>query len=337
MERKVVQLNLNPVDPQIAQGIFREIDAELVVADCETEDEVIKVAHDADAIIRAGGPLTRRVLESLERCRIISCYAIDIDGIDMDAATERGICVSYAVDATTEEVSDHAMAMMLGLARKLFFYDSVVRAGQWRNDHKAMVEMGRPMFRMSTVTVGSIGFGRAAQALARKCQGFRMRFLAYDPNKPEGFNDELGVELTSLDRVLEESDFLHLNVPLTEKTRHMIGAEQLKRMKPTAYLINCTARGAIIDEEALHTALTKGWIAGAALDMLSKMPPHPSPLFNLDNALITPHMCHVSDTSYDEMEQRVCREVVGFFRGEWPPIVVNPQVKERVQLQAARL
>ena len=337
MERKVVQLNLNPVDPQIAQGIFREIDAELVVADCETEDEVIKVAHDADAIIRAGGPLTRRVLESLERCRIISCYAIDIDGIDMDAATERGICVSYAVDATTEEVSDHAMAMMLGLARKLFFYDSVVRAGRWRNDHKAMVEMGRPMFRMSTVTVGSIGFGRAAQALARKCQGFRMRFLAYDPNKPESFNDELGVELTSLDRVLEESDFLHLNVPLTEKTRHMIGAEQLKRMKPTAYLINCTARGAIIDEEALHTALTEGWIAGAALDMLSKMPPHPSPLFNLDNALITPHMCHVSDTSYDEMEQRVCREVVGFFRGEWPPIVVNPQVKERVQLQAARL
>ncbi len=336
MERKVVQLNLNPVDPQIAQGIFREIDAELVVADCETEDEVIQVAHDADAIIRAGGPLTRRVLESLERCRIISCYAIDIDNIDIAAATERGICVSYAVDATTEEVSDHAMAMMLGLARKLFFYDKVVRAGQWQDDHKAMVEMGGPMFRMSTMTVGSIGFGRAAQALARKCQGFRMRFLAYDPNKPHGLNHELGVELTSLDRVLEESDFLHMNVPLTEKTRHMIGAEQLKRMKPTAYLINCTARGAIIDEEALHTALTEGWIAGAALDMLSKMPPHPSPLFNLDNALITPHMCHVSDTSYDEMEQRVCREVVGFFRGEWPPIVVNPQVKERVQLQAAR-
>ena len=337
MERKVVQLNLNPVDPQTAQGIFREIDAELVVAECSTEDEVIQVAHDADAIIRAGGLLTRRVLESLERCRIISCYAVDIDGIDLAAATERGICVSYAVDATTEEVSDHAMAMMLGLARKLFFYDKVVRAGGWLNDHKAMVEMGRPMFRLSTVTVGSIGFGRAAQALARKCQGFRMRFLAYDPNKPHGLNHELGVELTSLDRVLEESDFLHMNVPLTEETRHMIGAEQLKRMKPTAYLINCTARGAIIDEEALDTALTEGWIAGAGLDNLEKRPPKPNPLLKLDNALITPHVCHVSDTSYDEMEQRVCREVVGFFQGEWPPLVVNPQVKERVHLQAARL
>ena len=336
MGRKVVQLNLNPVDPQVAQGIFDEIEAKLVVADCETEDEVIQVAHDADAIIRAGGPLTRRVLESLERCRIISCYAIDIDNIDMAAATERGICVSYAVDATTEEVSDHAMAMMLGLARKLHFYDGIVRAGQWRNDHKAMVAMGRPMFRMNTLTVGSVGFGRAAQALARKCQGFRMRFLAYDPNRPQGLNHELGAELTSLEQVLEESDFLHLNVPLTEETTRMIGAEQLRRMKPTAYLINCTARGGIIDEGALHTALTKGWIAGAALDMLSKMPPHPSPLLNLDNALITPHMCHVSETSYDEMEQRVCREVVGFFQGEWPPIVVNPQVKERVQLQAAR-
>lgn len=333
MSRKIVQLNLNPVDPIIAQEIFDEIDADLIVANCTTEEEVIEVARDADAIIRAGGPLNRNVLKMLDKCQIISCYAIDIDNIDIEVATERGICVSYAVDATTEEVSDHGMAMMLALARKLPLYDTLVKSGLWEDDNKAMVDLGRPLTRIKSLTVGSIGFGRAAMALARKCQGFGMRFLAYDPNKPQGFNSELGVELVSLNQVLQESDFLHMNVPLTPKTRHIIGIEEFKKMKPTAYIINCTARGAIIDETALHFAIKENLIKGAGLDMLEDGPTKHSPLFDLQNVILTPHVGHVSDTSYDEMEQRVCKEVVSFFQGKWPPIVVNPKVKDKPHFQ----
>jgi D-3-phosphoglycerate dehydrogenase len=334
MTRKIVQLNLLPVKPEITREYMREIDGEVVVANCKTEDEVIEVARDADAIIRAGGPLNRRVLESLRKCQIISCYAIDIDGIDLGAATEKGICISYAIDASTEEVSDHGMAMMLAMARKLIPYDRFVKSGWLVDDYNYVVDMGRPLIRMKEATVGSIGMGRAARALARKTSGFGMRFLAYDPTLGGKTALEPGVELTSLERVLGESDFVHMNVPQTKDTFHLIGLEQLKMMKRTAFIINSTARASIIDETALYKALSEGWIAGAALDILEGKPVVDNPLIKLDNVILTPHVCHISDASYRDLEERVCEDVVHFFQGQWPVLLANPKIKETVHLKS---
>ncbi|MBI2166457.1 MAG: C-terminal binding protein [Chloroflexi bacterium] len=333
MALKVVHLNMKPVDPETSRRILGQIGAQVVVAECETEEQVIQVCRDADAIMRVGGSLSRKVIESLERCRIISCYAVDIDGLDVAAATEKGIVVTFAPDSSTEEVSDHAMAFMLALGRKLFFYDRVVRAHQWGEDHTAIVRMGRPMPRLRGLTVGSIGLGRAGLALARKVQAFGMRFLAYDPYIKPDAGRELGVETADLDRVLRESDFLHLNIPLNKETHHFVDAPKLRKMKATAYLINSTARGQIIDEEALYKALKEKWIAGAALDNLEKRPLEQNPLLKLDNVILTPHVCHISDTSYEDLARRVSEDVVRFFKGEWPPVVVNPKVKEKVRLQ----
>lgn len=337
MSIKVAMVNTLRVDPDLARKQLGEIGAQVVVADCKDEDEVIRAARDADAILRAGGQFTRRVIQGLERCRIISCYAIDIDGIDLDAATEKGICVAFAPDVSTEEVSDHAMAMVLALARKLFPYDSLVKAGRWTGaseDGATVYRAARPLLRLKGMTLGTVGFGRAGQALARRAQAFDMRVLAYDPKAPREAGVKLGVELATLDAVLRESDFLCVNVPLTSQTRHMIGMAELRKMRPTAYLVNCTARAAIVDEEALHQALTEKVIAGAGLDNLERHPFTANPLARLDNVIITPHVGHVSEVSEPELQRRICGDVIRFFKGEWPPLVANEKVKQKVQLKA---
>ncbi|MGD9798434.1 MAG: NAD(P)-dependent oxidoreductase, partial [Acidimicrobiia bacterium] len=255
------------------------------------------------------------------------------------------ICVSFAADACTDEVADHGMAMMLALGRKLFHFDRVMRATKGVYvPHDPIIDAAKPLPRLSTLTVGSIGFGRAGMALATRTTGFGMRFLAYDPFVPPGTGAELGVELTTMERVLAESDFVHLYVPMKADTFHLVGADQLRQMKPTAYLINSSARSTVIDEVALLRALTDGTIAGAGLDNLD-MPEGvtaegvspdeaaeltANPILALDNVILTPHIAHVSDDAYRTMQHRVCDDVVEFFGGRWPALVANPAVKELI-------
>jgi D-3-phosphoglycerate dehydrogenase len=189
------------------------------------------------------------------------------------------------------------------------------------------------MPRLSTVTVGSIGFGRAGAALAARCAGFGMRFLAHDPYIAPELAEQAGVELTTKERLLAESDFVHLYVPMKEDTQRIIGAAELAQMKPTAWLVNSSSRASVIDEDALHDALASGRLAGAALDNLAIDPDdreRHNPLLDLPNVILTPHVSHVSSQSYAAMQERVCADVVGFFSGTWPALVANPAVKDKV-------
>jgi D-3-phosphoglycerate dehydrogenase len=335
MMKRIVHLNMPPVGVEAARELLASLDAELVAATAGSEEELVEVARDADAIIGAGVGrlLTRKGLVELTRCRIVSIWAGSTDFIDLPAFTDHGICVSFAADECTDEVADHGMAMMLAVGRKLFYFDRVMRERKGHYvPHDDIIDAAKPLPRLSGLTVGCIGLGRAGLALARRSRGFGMRFVAYDPFVPPDTGRDLGVELTTMERVLREADFLHLYVPMKADTVHLIGAAQLAQMKPTAYLINTSARAQVIDEKALLEALSTGRLAGAALDNLEMKPDETNPLLALDSVIVTPHISHVSDESYAAMQRRVCEDVVGFFNGRWPRLVANPEIMQKVTI-----
>ncbi|HEY3942202.1 MAG TPA: C-terminal binding protein [Acidimicrobiales bacterium] len=333
--KKIVHVNMPPVSVEMANELLDGFDAELVGASATTEEELVEAARDADAIIGAGMGrlLTRDGLAQLTRCRIVSLWAGSTDFIDLPAFTEHKICVSFAADECTEEVADHGMAMMLAVGRKLFYFDRVMRERKGHYvPHDDIIDAARPIPRLSGLTVGSIGLGRAGLALAARSRPFGMRFVAFDPFVAPDTGKDLGVVLTSMEEVLRQADFLHLYVPMKKDTVHIIGAAQLAQMKPTAYLINSSARSQVIDEAALLEALTSGKLAGAALDNLDMKPDETNPLLQVENLIVTPHISHVSDESYAAMQRRVCQDVVGFFNGQWPKLVANPEIKTLVNL-----
>lgn len=334
---KILHLNLPPVSLEMARTKLAALDAEVVAATCTSEEEVVAAARDADAVIGAalGRLFTPAVLGQLERCQIVSLWSGSTDHLDVDAFTEAGICVCFGADACTEEVADHGMALMLAAGRRLFVLDGLVRSEPTWTEHDHIVDAALPMPRMSQVTVGSIGFGRAGVALATRCRGFGMRFVAHDPYVPLSAGDPHGVELTTKEQVLRQSDFVHIYVPMSADTERIIGEEDLRQMKPTAWLVNSSSRASVIDEQALHAALVEGRLAGAALDNLGRdpdEPERPSALLDLPNVIVTPHVSHVSNESYSAMQDRVCSDVVDFFGGVWPALVANPAVKEKVEL-----
>jgi D-3-phosphoglycerate dehydrogenase len=185
------------------------------------------------------------------------------------------------------------------------------------------------MFRLSEQTVGVVGAGRIGGAFVHKAKAFGMRVMVYDPYLPAESIEKMGVESVDFDCLLRESDFISLHTPVTDETRHIFGLEEFKKMKPTSYIIN-TGRGELINEKALLTALSNGYIAGAGLDVVTPEPPSPdNPLIKLDNVIVTAHSAFYSESSLREMRQRTVQAVVTALRGEWPPHLANPQVKER--------
>jgi D-3-phosphoglycerate dehydrogenase / 2-oxoglutarate reductase len=333
--KKIVHVNIPPVGEELTRSLFAGFDFELVPVNATNEEELIAAAIDADAIIGAGVGrlLSREGLAQLKRLRIVSLWSGSTDYIDLESLTDAGICVSFGADACTEEVADHGMAMMLALGRKLFYFDRVMRERKGHYvPHDDIIDAAKPLPRLSGLTVGCVGFGRAGLALARRCQGFSMRFMAYDPFIPADTGARLGVELATMEQVLAQADFLHLYVPMKEDTFHIIGEAQLAAMKRTAYLVNSSARAQVIDEDALFDALTNGRLAGAALDNLEMKEDETNPLLGLDNVILTPHISHVSDESYSAMQHRVCEDVIGFFNGRWPALVANPEIKTKISL-----
>ncbi|MDP2953350.1 MAG: C-terminal binding protein, partial [Chloroflexota bacterium] len=247
---------------------YRSLGAQFSSVGCRNEEEIIAAARDADVIISAMQPITRRVIEKLERCRLICLIGIGYEGVDLQAATEHGILVANVPDYCQEEVSDHTMALLLACARKLFPVMDAVRAGKWDSMEKLEIrtKVWPPMFRLRGQTLGIVGLGRIGRAVVPKAQGFGLKVIAYSRSPVGKDAQTAGVERVSLERLLAESDYVSLHCNLTRENRHLIGREQFGRMKPAAYLIN-TARGALVDEAALCEALTQGLIAGAALDV----------------------------------------------------------------------
>ncbi len=305
-----------------------KVNAELVGVDCTTEDEIIEAAKDADAIITAFAQITRRVMESLPKCKIIVRYGIGYDTIDVDAATDSGILVVNIPDFCFEEVSNHAIALLLVCAKKLVLLNNLTKQGRWAECKQAQA----PMVSIHGQTLGVIGCGHIGRITARKAQCFGLRILGYDPYVDKSLVKEYGITLVSLPELLKESDFVSVHTPLSEETQHLMGEKEFKQMKPTAYFIN-TSRGSVVDESALIKALQEKWIAGAGLDVFEKEPVDSgNPLLKMDNVVVTPHDAAYSDVSFKRLHTSVGQEAARFFSGQWPKNVVNKTVKPKVNL-----
>jgi D-3-phosphoglycerate dehydrogenase len=298
-----------------------------------TEDQIITAVGDANAAIAGTTvqPFSKRVLATLRNCRFVMSIGIGYDNLDVDAATELGILVANIPDYCLEEVSDHAMALILACTRRVVQLDGIVKRGGWKSQAEPYIqgEIWPKLSRLRGQTLGLVGLGRIARALVPKAKGFGLKIIAYDPCIAIDVFRELEVEKVKLDQLLTRSDIVSVHVPLIPETMHLLGLEQLKKMKPTACLIN-TARGAVVDHEALYLALSQGYISAAALDVTDPEPlPTDSPLLKLDNSIITAHCGGISPLSFDEMLRRPGEEIIRVVRGEWPVGLLNPQVKAR--------
>ncbi len=313
----------------IERGIIEAAGAELVLTRSANEDELIRNLGDADAILVLGAHITRRVVESLPRCKLIVRYGVGLDTLDIPAATEHGIVIAHFPDFCQPEVANHAIMLLLACAKKLTLLGRAVRDGRWR-----VGELG-PMRAVHGETLGLVAFGAIARAVVPRAQALGLTVIAHDPYVPAERFAELDVErVESLKTLLERSDYVSLHTPLTPATHHLIGPEQLSWMKPTAYLIN-TSRGPVVDEDALVAALEDGRIAGAGLDVFEHEPlTASSPLIRMDNVVLTPHSASYSDAAFDEMKRRAGRAVVDLMEGRWPEIVANPRLRPRAQLPA---
>lgn len=303
--------------------VLDPLDVELRPAQCRSEEEIIALAQEADAVLNCYARMTARVIEALRRCRIIARYGIGVDNVDLAAASRAGILVTNVPDYCVDEVSDHALALMLALARQVVTADRAVKGGTWSVGAYASIR------RLRGQTAGLLGFGKISKALAVKVQGLGMRVLVFDPYLDPEMIASHGAQAVDLDRLLGEADVVSVHVPLTPETRGLIGDRQLARMKPTAFLIN-TSRGGIVDEKALARALEAGRLAGAALDVLSEEPPPPDhPLRQAPNVILTPHLGFYSRESVVELQAKAAEEVARALRGEPPRSPVNPEVLAR--------
>ncbi len=290
--------------------------AEVEVATSLSEDELVAKVAEANAlIVRSATKVTRRVIEAGRNLMVIGRAGVGVDNIDLKAATERGIVVVNAPDASSITVAEHTFGLMLALARRIPQANASLKAKKWEKKKFLGVELRGK-------TLGILGLGRIGSEVVRKAKAFGMRCIAYDPYIPEKLAEELGVEVVELDELLERSDFISIHAPLTESTKRMIDDSAIEKMKRSAYIINC-ARGGIIDEDALYRALSSGRIAGAALDVFEREPPFDSPLLELENCIVTPHLGASTEEAQRYASLITCEEVLKVLRGEPPKNAVN--------------
>ena len=297
--------------------------ADIVALKTKKPEEFIAQAADCDALLNTyAGPITAEVIARMPKCRIIARYGIGVDTIDLEAATRAGIIVTNNPTYCVEEVAEHTMALLLACARKVVFYDRLVRAGRWE------LPAGKPLFRLAGGTLGLVGFGHIGRQIAVRAAAFGMRVLYADPFVQQGQYDVPGTK-TELNDLLRHSDLVSLHPPLAPQTRRMINDATLSLMKPSAFLVNC-ARGAVVNTDALVRALDAKKIAGCALDTPDPEPlPDPHPLRGRENVIITPHAAWYSEQAMVGLQAGAPNEVRRVLSGEWPVNVVNPAVKGR--------
>lgn len=303
-------------DVEVFEGVDNAIPRELLLTKVRDVDGLLPLLTETiDAeVMDAGGKL-----------RVISNYAVGFNNIDVDAATERGIYVTNTPGILTDTTADCAFALLMAAARRIPEADRHVKAKKWIHAWGPRMFIGTDIHGK---TLGILGLGRIGSALAKRAKGFDMDIIYYDISRREDLEGELGISYKPLDSVISESDFLSLHVPLTEKTHHMIGEEQLARMKRTAFLIN-TSRGPVVDERALYETLRDGVIAGAGLDVFEEEPvDHDSPLLNLDNIVLTPHIASASVETRTKMAITAATNLVSVLQDKEPPNLVNPEVKK---------
>ena len=307
---------------------LREV-AEVVVDTSITPEELANTIHEYDGIIvRSRTKLTADIIKKAENMKIIARAGVGVDNIDLDAATEKGIMVVNSPESTSVTVAEHTMGLILSMARKISIADKSVKDGKWEKKNFMGVELRNK-------TLGVIGMGRIGSQVVNRCKAFGMDAMAYDPYLPEEVAKQMGVDLTDLDTVLKNSDFITIHVPLTPETKHSISAEQFEIMKDGAYIVNC-ARGGIIDEEALYDALVNNKIGGAALDVYEEEPPKDSKLFELDNIVLTPHIAASTKEAQRDAAIIVADEIIDLAKGKNPRNVLNmPRIDNNTYQEVA--
>ena len=303
--------NLDP-----ARAVLATIGAELELAPEASPAAILEVAFGADALLVTHAKITAEMIRQMPKCRIISRFGIGVDNVDLDAATAAKIVVTKVPDYCIDEVSDHAMALLLAAVRKIPMATAQVHGGTWKMPNVV------PIHRLRGSVLGLVGFGRIPQLVAPKAQAFGLKVVAYDPYVPAEVFAKAGVERVEFAALLQMSDYVSIHSPLTPDTRGLFNADAFGKMKKTAYVVN-TARGPIIDEAALAAALDAGQIAGAALDVMTTEPPTGSPLIGHPKVIITPHTSFYSEESLVELQTKAAQEVVAVLSGKAPRNPVN--------------
>jgi D-3-phosphoglycerate dehydrogenase len=329
----LVDTQVNALGNQFAdeRTVWEGLGATVALASCSTEDDIIAACQEADILVYSGlyTPFTETVLSQLPKCHLIARYGIGMDSVDLEAATKYGIVVANAAEYCVPEVADHATALILSLARRVTMMDRWVRQGNWAGS----TSKTGPMQRLSTQSVGFVGFGRIARHVARNLVNIFGTLCAYDPYVSQDQADGYKVRLLSLDELLAQSDYISVHTPLMPQTRGLIGATELAKMKPSAYLVN-TSRGPVVDEAALIAALQAKQIAGAALDVFDPEPlVADSPLRSMDNVILTPHLAAYSEHSIQDLRAAVTTTVSDVIQGYLPRHVMNPSVSPKRKLR----
>jgi D-3-phosphoglycerate dehydrogenase len=295
-------------------GLLASIGARIEVAD-GTPADVARLGGDAHALLNTYMPITAGLLEQLPACRIVARYGIGVDNVDLAAAIQRGVIVTNVPDYSVEEVAVHTLGLLLALVRRIPQASRLVAAGGWGLDGL------RPIRRLSTQRAGLVGFGRIARNLAGYLSAIGCEVVAHDPFVPP----QPGLPpLVPLPELLSGCDLISLHVPLTPQTRGLIGAAELAMMKPGAVLVN-TARGGLVDLDALLAALRQGQIGAAALDVLDQEPPRPGRIAgSLPNLVVTPHMAYYSEESIAESQRKAATQIVKVLTGGRADYPVRP-------------
>jgi D-3-phosphoglycerate dehydrogenase len=291
----------------------------LVVAQLVDEQELAELCKDADGVLAVRAPITKRVIAAMERCRIIVRYGIGVDSIDIPAATGRGIMVANVPDYCIDEVSDHALALLLMLSRQIIPAVALAKQESWS------ISKMPNLHRLRGQTCGLAGCGKIGSLLAGKATALGMQVLVYDPYLSESRCREMGAGLVSFDGLLARSDFVSLHMPLNEETHHLFGEASFSKMKSTACIIN-TARGGLIDEAALLAALDSGKIFGAGLDVMeseTEFTPTGIALVNHPRVIVTPHTAWLSEEARATLQARAIAQVLACLKGETPYGLIN--------------
>ena len=304
--------NLDP-----ATEVLSGLNAELKLAKATTPEAILEIAREADGLLVTYAKVPADIIGQLKRCKVIARFGIGVDSVDIDAATRAGIMVTNVPEYCEDEVSDHAMAMLLSLARKIPFANKQAHAGTW--SMPAVV----PIYRLRGKVMGLAGFGKIPRLVAKKAQSFGLQVQTYDPYVSAEAAAKLGVKSVSLPELFATSDYLSVHAPLTPETDRMFNADAFRQMKRNALLVN-TARGPLVDVEALADALDRKLIAGAALDVLPQEPPPAGlRLLGRDNVILTPHTGFYSEESMVDLQTKAAQQVALVLEGKEPRYPVN--------------
>ena len=317
------------IEPE--REVLAEVGAELIVAETGDQNELLTLTPIVDGILTCWKPVRECVIAAAKQCQVIARCGIGLDNIDVKSATENGIIVTNVPTYCVDEVSDHAMALLLTCVRNITRFNTATKSGIWDQN------IGPQMCRLRGKTLGIVGFGHIGKAIIPKAKAFGLAVKIYSPRASSESIQCHGAEKISFQELLKTSDFISIHAPLTPETEYMFSFDEFRIMKPTTFLIN-TARGGIVNTAALTDALQNGEIAGAGLDVLETEPPQSEEaLFSLDNVVITPHTAFISEESILELEITAATCVAQVLTGQLPESVVNPSVLERPNLRAKSL